>query len=53
MLETDYMASFNEPYTDDDSSTLHFGHLSLFMVSIFVLFMPILLMNLLVSSLIN
>ncbi|XP_070195077.1 transient receptor potential cation channel subfamily A member 1-like isoform X2 [Littorina saxatilis] len=49
MLELDYMASFNEPYTDDDNTTLHFGALTLFMVLVFVLLMPILLMNLLIG----
>ena len=49
MLELDYMASFNDPYTDNTDSTLHFGGLTLFMVAVFVLLMPILLMNLLVS----
>ena len=49
MLELDYMASFNEPFADGDNSTLHFGVLTLFMVAVFVLLMPILLMNLLVS----
>ena len=49
MLELDYMASFNEPYTDGDKTTLHFSGLTLFMVAVFVLLMPILLMNLLVS----
>ena len=49
MLELDYEASFNEPFADGDNSTLHFGALTLFMVAVFVLLMPILLMNLLVS----
>ena len=49
MLELDYMASFNDPYTDGDRTTLHFSDLTLFMVAVFVLLMPILLMNLLVS----
>ena len=49
MLELDYMASFNEPFADGDNNTLHFGSLTFFMVAVFVLLMPILLMNLLVS----
>lgn len=48
MLELDYMASFNEQYTDDREDTLHFGTLTLTLLTIFVLLMPILLMNLLV-----
>ena len=50
MFELDYMVSFNEPYTDGNDTTLHFGNLSLFMLLAFVLLMPILLMNLLVSA---
>ncbi|KAJ8305934.1 hypothetical protein KUTeg_016479 [Tegillarca granosa] len=49
MLELDYMASFNEPYTDSDSQTLHFGGLTIFFLAIFVLLMPILLINLLIG----
>lgn len=49
MLELDYMASFNQPYTDSDSRTLHFGGLTIFFLVVFVLLMPILLINLLVK----
>ncbi|XP_055886580.1 transient receptor potential cation channel subfamily A member 1-like isoform X2 [Biomphalaria glabrata] len=49
MLELDYMASFNEQYTDDREDTLHFGTLTLTLLTIFVLLMPILLMNLLIG----
>lgn len=48
MLELDYMASFNDPYNDEDPLTLGFSNLTLFFVVLFVLLMPILLMNLLV-----
>ncbi|KAH9488094.1 Transient receptor putative cation channel sub A member 1 [Bulinus truncatus] len=49
MLEMDYMASFNEQYTDTSDDTLHFGNLTLALLTIFVLLMPILLMNLLIG----
>ncbi|PVD23407.1 hypothetical protein C0Q70_16676 [Pomacea canaliculata] len=49
MLEIDYMASFNEPYTDGDDSTLHYGVVTMLMVVIFVILMPILLINLLIG----
>ncbi|KAH9498446.1 Transient receptor putative cation channel sub A member 1 [Bulinus truncatus] len=49
MLEVDYMASFNDPYTDTRDNTLHFGTLSLAFLTLFVLLMPILLMNLLIG----
>ncbi|XP_035826421.1 transient receptor potential cation channel subfamily A member 1 [Aplysia californica] len=49
MLELDYMASFNEYFVDGDDRTLHFGNLTLVMLVIFVLLMPILLMNLLIG----
>ncbi|XP_052774065.1 transient receptor potential cation channel subfamily A member 1-like isoform X2 [Mya arenaria] len=47
MLELDFMASFNEPYTDDDARTLYFGGVTILLLVTFVLLMPILLMNLL------
>lgn len=50
MLELDYMSSFNEEYVDGKTETLHFGNLTLVFLVVFVLLMPILLMNLLVSS---
>lgn len=50
MLELDYMASFNEPFTDNDPSTLYYGETVIFLLACFVLLMPILLMNLLVSK---
>ena len=43
------MASFNEPYTDNDPHTLYFGGTVIFLLVCFVLLMPILLMNLLVG----
>nr|KAG5700757.1 hypothetical protein BaRGS_034960 [Batillaria attramentaria] len=49
MLEMDYMASFNEAYTDGDDTTLHFGNVTLLLLAVFVLLMPILLMNLLIG----
>ncbi|WAR23312.1 TRPA1-like protein [Mya arenaria] len=49
MLELDFMASFNEPYTDDDARTLYFGGVTILLLVTFVLLMPILLMNLLVE----
>ncbi|KAL5022245.1 hypothetical protein ScPMuIL_001400 [Solemya velum] len=49
MLELDYMASFSNTYTDGDTTTLHFGGLTFFLLAVFVLLMPILLMNLLIG----
>lgn len=49
MLELDYMSSFNEPYFDDNPSTLPYPSLTVFFMLLFVLLMPILLVNLLVS----
>lgn len=49
MLELDYMASFNEPYTDNDPKTLYFGGITFALLATFVLLMPILLMNLLIG----
>ncbi|KAL8612705.1 hypothetical protein ACOMHN_025356 [Nucella lapillus] len=49
MLELDYLSSFNAPFTDGDDSTLHFPGITFFMVVIFVILMPILLMNLLIG----
>ncbi|XP_076441440.1 transient receptor potential cation channel subfamily A member 1-like [Babylonia areolata] len=49
MLELDFLSSFNGPYTDGDSTTLHFRGLTFFMIVVFVLLMPILLMNLLIG----
>ena len=48
MFELDFMTSFNEPYTDDDPATLYYGGTVIFLLAVFVLLMPILLMNLLV-----
>ena len=50
MLELDFLASFNDPYTDKDPSTLYFGGTVIFLLVVFVLLMPILLINLLVSK---
>lgn len=49
MLELDYMVSFNEPYTDSDDRTLPYKAPTMILLIVFVLIMPILLMNLLVS----
>ena len=49
ILEPEFMDNFNDPYTDDDPNTLHFGNVSILMLAIFMLFTPIMLMNLLVS----
>ncbi|KAH9488093.1 Transient receptor putative cation channel sub A member 1 [Bulinus truncatus] len=49
MLELDYIASFNLGYTDSRDDTIHFGPLTLIMLTTFVLLMPILLMNLLIG----
>ncbi|KAK3607524.1 hypothetical protein CHS0354_025776 [Potamilus streckersoni] len=49
MLELDYMASFNEPYTDDSNQTLLFGGTTILLLVGFVLLMPILLINLLIG----
>ena len=43
------MNSFNEPFTDNDPVTLYFGGTVIFLLVTFVLLMPILLMNLLVT----
>ncbi|XP_041358334.1 transient receptor potential cation channel subfamily A member 1-like isoform X2 [Gigantopelta aegis] len=47
MLELDYMNSFNKPYNDDSDQTLHFSNLTLAFLAVFILLMPILLVNLL------
>ncbi|XP_041358307.1 transient receptor potential cation channel subfamily A member 1-like isoform X2 [Gigantopelta aegis] len=47
MLELDYMNSFNTPYNDDSDQTLHFSNLTLVFLAVFILLMPILLVNLL------
>ncbi|GFR58682.1 transient receptor potential cation channel subfamily A member 1 [Elysia marginata] len=49
MLELDYMASFNAQFVDGEPDTLHFGNLTLIMLVVFVLFMPLLLINLLIG----
>ena len=49
MLELDYMTSFNDPYTDNDETTLPYKALTIILLVLFLLTMPILLMNLLVS----
>ncbi len=48
--EVDYIATFLEPYIDGDPTSMHFGGLTFAFLIVFVLLMPILLMNLLVSS---
>ncbi|XP_048762327.2 transient receptor potential cation channel subfamily A member 1-like isoform X2 [Ostrea edulis] len=49
MLELDYMSSFNDPYFDDNSSTLPYSTLTILFLLVFVLLMPILLVNLLIG----
>ncbi|XP_041357845.1 transient receptor potential cation channel subfamily A member 1-like [Gigantopelta aegis] len=49
MLELDYMESFNGPYNDDSDRTLHFSNTTLAFLAVFILLMPILLMNLLIG----
>ena len=44
-----YMTIWVEPATDEDNGTLHFATLSFVVLAVFILFMPILLMNLLVN----
>ena len=48
--DMNYMDTFMTPYTDDDPGTLHYGGLAFFILSLFLLLIPILLMNLLVSK---
>ncbi|KAL4235703.1 Transient receptor putative cation channel subfamily A member 1 [Mactra antiquata] len=49
MFELDFMATFSEPFTDDDVTTLYFGGATLILLVVFILLMPILLMNLLIG----
>lgn len=49
MFELDFMASFSDPYTDEDPTSLYFGGATIFLLVMFVLLMPILLMNLLIG----
>ncbi|GAB1600551.1 transient receptor potential cation channel subfamily A member 1-like isoform X3 [Argonauta hians] len=49
ILEPEFMDNFNEPFTDDDPYTLHFGNVSILMLAMFMLFTPIMLMNLLIG----
>ena len=51
--DMNYMDTFMTPYTDDDPGTLHYGGLAFFILSLFLLLIPILLMNLLVSKVIQ
>jgi hypothetical protein len=51
--ELEYIANYVEPYEDDDPNTMPFGLLTYLFLIIFVLLMPILLMNLLVSHFIH
>ena len=48
--EIDYISTFLEPYIDDNPLSMHFGGLTFAFLVLFVLLMPILLMNLLVRS---
>jgi hypothetical protein len=45
----DFKETFLFPYTDNDPETMHFGNLTFILLVVFILLMPILLMNLLVS----
>ena len=47
--EIDYIATFLEPYIDDDPVSMHFSGLTFAFLILFTLLMPILLMNLLVG----
>ena len=47
--ELDYVNSFVDAMLDDDPRTMHYKTLTLIFLVMFILFMPILLMNLLVS----
>ncbi|BFZ16317.1 hypothetical protein BsWGS_19356 [Bradybaena similaris] len=49
MLELEYIASFNDQYVDGRPDTLPYGNLTLAFLVVFVLFMPILLINLLIG----
>ena len=46
--EIDFLATFIDPREDDDPRTMHFDGLTFVFLVIFILLMPILLMNLLV-----
>ena len=50
MIELDYMSSFYDPYTDSNDLTLPYKTPTVILLVVFVLIMPILLMNLLVSE---
>lgn len=50
MLELEYSATFNDDYVDGRTDTLPYGNLTLAFIVVFVLLMPILLINLLVRS---
>jgi hypothetical protein len=45
----DFKEAFLFPFTDSDTHTMHFGNLTMVLLVVFILLMPILLMNLLVS----
>jgi hypothetical protein len=47
--ELDGINSYAVPYSDQSKLTLHYGDLSLFFIILFILFVPILLINLLVG----
>jgi len=46
--DMNYMDTFVRPLNDNDSATLRFSVMAFFIMSLFLLFVPILLMNLLV-----
>lgn len=48
--EIDYIPNFVDPLEDDDPKSMPFGLLTYLFLIVFILLMPILLMNLLVSA---
>ncbi|GFN87085.1 transient receptor potential cation channel subfamily a member 1-like [Plakobranchus ocellatus] len=49
LFEVDYLATIIKPLNDNQSSTLHFGSLSFLFLATFLLFMPLLLVNLMIG----
>ena len=50
VFEIEYVLTVVNPMFDNVSDTMHFPTLSLFFLALFLLFMPLLLVNLMVSS---
>ena len=48
--EIDYIPTYVEPLEDGDPNTMRFGTVTFLFLIVFILLMPILLMNLLVSE---